>query len=195
MVFQSNTYSVLLVSASEKFNTATLPLLPPTDYWPVTLAGSVGEARRRLVDSSFDLILVNTPLPDDIGVDFSAEACAESDAGVLLLIKNELYEETYYRVLPSGVITLSKPTTVQMISQNLRVLCAMRERLRSMRRRQATVEEKIEEIRLINRAKWLLIENLHMTEPDAHRYITRQAMEQRTGKREIAEGIIRTYHK
>ncbi len=195
MVFQSDTYSVLLVSASEKFNTATLPLLPPTDYWPVTLAGSVGEARRRLVDSSFDLILVNTPLPDDIGVDFSAEACAESDAGVLLLIKNELYEETYYRVLPSGVITLSKPTTVQMISQNLRVLCAMRERLRSMRRRQATVEEKIEEIRLINRAKWLLIESLHMTEPDAHRYITRQAMEQRTGKREIAEGIIRTYHK
>ncbi|MBR2832594.1 MAG: ANTAR domain-containing protein, partial [Oscillospiraceae bacterium] len=173
MVFQSDTYSVLLVSASEKFNTATLPLLPPTDYWPVTLAGSVGEARRRLVDSSFDLILVNTPLPDDIGVDFSAEACAESDAGVLLLIKSELYEETYYRVLPSGVITLSKPTTVQMISQNLRVLCAMRERLRSMRRRQATVEEKIEEIRLINRAKWLLIESLHMTEPDAHRYITR----------------------
>ena len=56
-----------------------------------------------------------------------------------------------------------------------------------------TVDEKIEELRLVNRAKWLLIECLHMTEPDAHRYITRQAMEQRTGKREIAENIIRTY--
>ena len=38
-----------------------------------------------------------------------------------------------------------------------------------------------------------VIEYLHMTEADAHRYITRQAMEQRTGKREIAESVIRTY--
>ncbi len=155
--------------------------------------GSVSEARRRLVNGSFDLIAINSPLPDDIGVEFAMEACAETDAGVLLLIKSELYDETYYRVLPSGVILLSKPTNLPMISQNLRALCAMRERLRSLRRHQDTVEERIEEIRLINRAKWLLIECLHMTEPEAHRYITHQAMEQRLGKRQIAENIIRTY--
>ena len=184
---------MLLVSASEKFNTATLPLLPSTDYWPVTVAGSIAEARRMMINTSFDLVLVNAPLPDDMGADFAAEACAESDAGVLLLIRSELYETTYYRLLSSGVITLSKPTSLQTMSQTLRVLCAIRERLRGMRRHQATVEEKIEELRLVSRAKWLLIECLHMTEPDAHRYITRQAMEQRTSKKEIAENIIRTY--
>ena len=166
-----------------------------TDYYPVTVTGSVSDARRRMLGGSYDLVIVNAPLPDDLGVDFAVEVCSESDAGVLLLIRGELYEETYYQVLPAGVITLAKPTNAQMISQNLRVLCATRERLRAVREHQTTVEEKIEEIRLINRAKWLLIECLHMTEPDAHRYITRQAMEQRTGKREIAEGIIRTYHK
>ena len=146
-----------------------------------------------MVNAAFDLILVNAPLPDGMGIDFAAEACAESDAGVLLLIRSELFEETYYKVLPAGVITLPKPTSTQMVSQSLRVLCAIRERLRLMRQHQATVEEKIEEMRLVNRAKWLLIECLHMTEPDAHRYITRQAMEERTSKREIAESIIRTY--
>ena len=80
-----------------------------------------------------------------------------------------------------------------MVSQNLRVLCAMRERLRHMKSKQATVEEKIEEIRLTNRAKWLLIECLHMTEPDAHRYIARKAMDQKITKREAAEQIIQTY--
>ena len=184
---------MLLVSASEKFNTATLPLLPVTDFWPVTIASSVAEARRRMVNASFDLILVNSPLPDDMGTDFAEEACAGSDAGVLLLIRSELYEETYYKVLPSGVIALPKPLSRQALSQSLRVLCAIRERLRNMRKQQATVEEKIEELRLVNRAKWLLIQSLHMTEEDAHRYITRQAMEQRTGKREIAESVIRTY--
>ena len=184
---------MLLVSASAKFNTAALPLLPVTDYYPVTVVGSVSEARRRMLGENCDLVIVNAPLPDDLGVDFAVELCTESDAGVLLLIKNELYEETYYQVLPAGVITLAKPTNLQMISQNLRVLCATRERLRAVREHQTTVEEKIEEIRCINRAKWLLIECLHMTEPDAHRYITRQAMEQRTGKKEIAESVIRTY--
>jgi len=146
-----------------------------------------------MLSASFDLILVNAPLPDDMGIDFAVEACAESDAGVLLLVRSELFDETYYKVLPSGVITLSKPTSIQTLSQMLRILCAIRERLRGMRRHQATVDEKIEELRLVNRAKWLLIECLHMTEAEAHRHITRQAMEQRTGKREIAENIIRTY--
>ena len=193
MVFRSDTYSVLLVSDSEKINTALSSLLPATDYWPVTVVKSVAEARRRLVSTAFDLILVNAPLPDDMGVEFAEETCAAGDAGVLLLVRSELYEDTYERVLPSGVIVLSKPTNLQALSQALRVLCAVRERLRALRRQQATVEEKIEELRLVNRAKWLLIECLHMTEPEAHRYITRQAMEQRASKREIAEHVIQTY--
>lgn len=92
-----------------------------------------------------------------------------------------------------GVLTLSKPTNMQMVAQNLRILCATRERMRQMEAKQATVEEKIEEIRLVNRAKWLLIECLGMTEPEAHRYIEKQSMDQRISKREAAEAVIKTY--
>ena len=91
------------------------------------------------------------------------------------------------------MLTLSKPTTMTMVAQSLRVLCATRERLRKVEERQATVEEKIEEIRLVNRAKWLLIQYLSMTETDAHRYIEKQAMDLRTSKRRVAEDIIQTY--
>ena len=55
MVFQANTYSVLLVSASEKNVAATLPLLPPSDFYPVAVAGSVNEARRRLMEESYSV--------------------------------------------------------------------------------------------------------------------------------------------
>lgn len=193
MVFRNDTYSVLLVSASEKMNEVITSLLPATDYWPVTIVKSVNEARRRLLEEPCDLIIINSPLPDGAGIRFSMDACAAGDAGVLLLVKNENYEDIYEQVLPAGVVTLSKPTNTQMVSQNLRVLCAMRERLRQIKSKQATVEEKIEEIRLINRAKWLLIECLHMTEQEAQRYILRQAMERNVTKREIAEHIVRTY--
>ena len=51
------------------------------------------------------------------------------------------------------------------------------------------------DIRTVNRAKWLLIENLGMTEKDAHYYIEKQAMDTRMSRREVAVGIIRTYDK
>ena len=193
MVFQEQTYSVLIVSATDRFVQSIMPLLPVTDYWPVTTAGSVGEARRLLVEASFDIVLINAPLPDDFGMRLAVDICSTTGAGVLLLVKNDLYDDVYAKMVTRGVMTLSKPTSLQMVAQNLRLLCATRERLRHMEARQATVEEKIQEIRLVNRAKWLLIECMHMTEPEAHRYIERQAMDLRITKRQAAEQIISTY--
>lgn len=51
----------------------------------------------------------------------------------------------------------------------------------------------MEEIRLVHRAKWLLINELKMEEPQAHRYIEKQAMDLCTSKRQVAEDIIRAY--
>ena len=193
MVFQERTYSVLIVTATDRFTNSVMPLLPVTDYLPVTTARSVGEARRKIAETDFDIVLINAPLPDDFGMRLAIDICTNSGAGVLLLVKNDLFNDIYAKVVGYGVITLSKPTNSQMVTQNLRILCATRECMRQMQARQATVEEKIEEIRLINRAKWLLIECLSMTEPEAHRYIEKQSMDARISKREVAENIIKTY--
>ncbi len=181
------------MSASEKFNAAIVKLLPVTDYWPVTTARSIAEGKRRQVEQSYDIVLINAPLPDDFGMRFAVDLCESSDAGVLLLVKSELYDDVYAEVVTCGVMTLSKPVPMQTVSQTLRILCATRERLRKVEQRQSSVEEKIEEIRLVNRAKWLLIECLNMTEGEAHRYIEKQSMDLRTSRRQVAEDIIRTY--
>ena len=193
MVFRERTYSVLIVTASDSFVSSVMPLLPMTDYWPVTTARSVGEARRRIAETAFDIVLINAPLPDDFGMRLAIDICTNSGAGVLLMVKNDLFNDIYAKVVNYGVITLSKPTNLQMVTQSLRILCATRERMRQMEAKQATVEEKIEEIRLVNHAKWLLIQCLSMTEPEAHRYIEKQSMDERISKREVAENIIKTY--
>lgn len=193
MVFQERTYSVLLVSASEKLNSTVLPLLPSTDYWPVHTVKSVSEAQRRLLEQSYDIVLINAPLSDDFGLQLAISTCAGSSAGVLLLVHSDVYNEVYAKSVVHGVVTLSKPTSLQMIAQSLRVLCATRERLRSMEEKRLTVEQKIEEMRTVNRAKWLLIEHEGMTEAEAHRRIEKQSMDRRLSKREIAEQLIQTY--
>lgn len=193
MIFLDKTYSVLLVSASGNFNKIAMELLPPTDYYPVVTATCVSDAKRRLLEQSYDIVIINAPLADDFGMRLAIDACSNSNAGVLLLVKNEYYNDIYAKVVEFGVLTLPKPTTTPMISQTLRILCATRERMRQVEAKQATVAEKMDEIRLVNRAKWLLIECLNMTEAEAHRYIEKQSMDQRVSKREIAENIIKTY--
>ena len=193
MVFQERTYGVLIVSASEKFSDATRALLPPTDYWPVDMARSAGEARRAMLESAYDLVLIQTPLRDEFGSRLAVDICQSSGAGVLLLVRKEVYDDVYAKVMEQGVMVLPVPTSSQMVAQTLRIMCAARERLRRMEEKQATVEEKIEEIRLVNRAKWLLIERLGMTEGEAHRYVEKQAMDLRLSRKEVAENIIKTY--
>ena len=56
----------------------------------------------------------------------------------------------------------------------------------------AKKEEKMQEIRLVNRAKWLLISKDGLTEDEAHHRIEKLAMDRCITKREIAEYIIMT---
>ena len=90
-------------------------------------------------------------------------------------------------------MTLEKPLGKGEFLRALTFLCGVRNRMRSLEMRTASVEEKMEEVKIVNRAKWLLIDQLKMTEPSAHRYIEKTAMDRCISKREIAEIIIRTY--
>ena len=89
-------------------------------------------------------------------------------------MKNDRYPEVYGKVMEHGVLAVSKPTSTQMVAQSLRVMCTMRERLRMMEAKQATVEDKISEIRLFNRAKWLLIQQEGISEADAQHRLEKQ---------------------
>ena len=52
---------------------------------------------------------------------------------------------------------------------------------------------KMLDIKIINRAKWALINSLNMSEDEAHRYIEKQAMDKCISKRNIADEILKTY--
>jgi response regulator NasT len=65
--------------------------------------------------------------------------------------------------------------------------------LQEMQKENRELRLKIEDIRIIDRAKCVLISRLNLSEEEAHRAIEKQAMDMRTPKRAIAEGILKTY--
>ena len=190
MLFRDRTYSVLIVSASEKFNKSIAQLLPMGEYWPVRQAASEGEARRLLLEASFDIVIINSPLPDGPGIKLSCDVCDSTGSSVMLFVRSDNYDDICCKVTESGVVCVSKPSHRSTLEQTLRVMCATRERLVKAEMKHATVEQRMEEIRVINSAKWKLIEG-GMSENEAHKYIERQAMDLRVTKKEIAEDILR----
>lgn len=186
-------YSVLVVSAAKNFNDAMLAMLPEAKYSPVHIVASVSAAGRALTERSFDFVIINSPLPDDIGTRFAIDACEARNTVVLLMVRAELHADIYEKVAEHGVFTLPKPTSKPTLHMALAWMSSARERLRKSEKKTLSIEDKMEEIRIVNRAKWLLIRELKMEEPEAHRYIEKQAMDRCVTRREVAEEIVKTY--
>ena len=91
MVFNEQTYSVLVVSAAQKFQEALTQMLPGSEYYPVCTVTNIAAARRELLSRSFDFIIVNAPLPDEFGTRFAIDASQNPGSVVLLLVRAEVY--------------------------------------------------------------------------------------------------------
>ena len=113
----------------------------------------------------------------------------------MMMVKNDVYEQVSYKVEEYGVLTLPRPCTAQQAFQTMKLLLATKQRLKALEQKTASLEEKMKEIRLVNRAKGLLMDNLKFTEQEAHRYIEKAAMDNCRKKSEIAQNIINTYGK
>ena len=193
MSLKERIYSILIVSATDSFTSAFADLLPEARYSPVDTVTSISVAKRVLAEKTYDFVIINTPLPDDAGTRFAIDTCTTKQSAVLLLVKNDIHAGIHDRVAEYGVFTLPKPISKVTMTHALNWLESARERLRQFEKKTISIEDKMAEIRLVNKAKWLLISELKMSEPDAHRYVEKQAMDRCVSRRCIAEEIIKTY--
>ncbi|MEE0410057.1 MAG: ANTAR domain-containing protein [Clostridia bacterium] len=193
MSLKERVYSVLIVSAAEGFNDALSTLLPTSKYSPTNFVSNISAAKRALAERAFDFVIINSPLPDDIGTRFAIDTGSSKETVVLLMVRAELQAEIYDKVAEHGVFVLPKPTSKPTMAIALSWLSSAREKLRKTEKKTLSIEEKMEEIRIVNRAKWILIRELKLDEPEAHRYIEKQAMDRCISKRIVAEEIIKTY--
>ena len=193
MSLQERVYSVLVVSASEKFNQALPEMLPVSTFSPVSTVAAVSAAKRAVSERDFDFVIINSPLPDDTGLRFALDTVSSYPTVVLFLARAEQYVDAYDKLAEHGVFLLQKPLSKAIFQLATGWLISARERIRKTEKKTLSIEEKMAEIRLVNRAKWLLISEVKMTEPDAHRYIEKAAMDRCIPRRQVAEEIIKTY--
>ena len=114
MSLKEQVYSVLIVSASENLNAALEKLLPESQYDPVHTVSSISAAKRAFAEKAYDFILINSPLPDDIGTRFAIDVCNSKGTVVLLMIPKEVFSSINWRniIYPAVVFMVGLPEVI-----------------------------------------------------------------------------------
>lgn len=193
MILQKEPQSVLIVSSAQKGSDFLLSALNKQDFDPIEVVSSAGEGRRRVAEKDYDIVFINSPLSDEFGDDFAFEVCEKTYSGMIMLVKSEIYEQMCYKMEASGICCLPKPLPMQFLVQSLHMIISTRTRLIHLKKQTENLKDKMNEIKIVNRAKLLLMQKLGMNESDAHRYIEKRAMDSSLKRSDVALELIKTY--
>ena len=183
-------HSILIVSGADKFDALIRRILRPGTFMSVEFRKSAAAARRCLLERYFDIVVVNAPLPDEYGTEFTKDIAGRlTDASVFIIVPSESYGDVLEQVTDYGIMVAAKPLPEIQVRYAIRFLCAQQDKIRRLKMKIRSMEEKTEEIRIVSKAKCLLVARNHMSEDEAHRYIGRQAMNQGISRRRAAEQI------
>ena len=117
------------------------------------------------------------------GASAAVDAAERSSAAILLLTDDAALPR---RCIRAGVMT-AHPDELAVV---LPSLLATAERLRTLRDKTSSLQQRLDDSRIVARAKLLLISRLGMSEGDAHRYIEKTAMDSCLPRRDVAEGTL-----
>jgi len=157
------------------------------------VARSAGEARRILIERVFDLLVINAPLSDENGVRFAVDVIGGKANQVILMVKREYADEIAAKVEDYGVFTVEKPLSHASFWLALKMTNAAYNRTKNVISENDRLKKSLADLRLVNRAKCLLIEKLCLSEEEAHREMEKMAMDTRLEKVELAKRIIKQY--
>ncbi len=183
----------LVVSKNERNAQAIKVLLEQEGYTELTIVTSAVEAKKCIAVYDFNLIFIYTPLEDEVGLNLSVYLAEQTHAGVFIALSEKTALQMQERLSASGVVTLNKPLTAEVLHQSISVWNTLAVRINLLERENAQLKSRLKEIKLIDRAKCVLMQCLAMSEPQAHKFIERQAMDLRISKKRVAEQVLNTY--
>ena len=183
-------HSMLVVSSSDQFDPVVKRSLPEGDFMTIDFLRSASSARRNILERYYDIVVINAPLQDDNGIDLAMDIAEDSNISVLIVTTTDIYGDVLDHVTDRGILAIQKPFPRGLLNKSIRFLISIQNRMQRLKAETNAAKEKLEEVRIVSRAKVLLIEKKGMTEDEAHKFIGSEAMNEGISRRRAAERIM-----
>ena len=139
-----------------------------------------------------DLVIMDVKMPRRDGIDAASEIASKRIAPIVILTafsQRELVE----RARDAGAMAyLVKPFSITDLVPAIEVAVSRFSEIAALENEVATLGDRLETRKLVERAKGLLQSKHQMTEPEAFKWIQRAAMDRRTTMRRVAEVVLET---
>nr|WP_211176685.1 response regulator [Pseudonocardia acidicola] len=137
-----------------------------------------------------DLVIMDIKMPKVDGIEAAATIVEEKIAPVVMLTafsQRDLIE----RARDAGAMAyLVKPFARHELVPAIELAVSRFAEKRALEDEVATLNERLETRKVVDRAKGLLMTRQQMTEPEAFRWIQRTAMDRRTTMKAVAEAVV-----
>ena len=183
----------LLVSRLSTAVNVLKGLLEENSYEVENVVSDSKSALEYADDTVYDIVVINAPIDDGSGIELSIKISRETVCGVILLVQSDKAGFVGKEVIDYGVVVVPKPINKMLFRQSLGVVRAAQKRYAGLSKENKRLKSTIEEAKIINRAKFLLMHYLSLSEDRAHKYIEKQAMDMRISRVEVARQILKTY--
>ncbi len=170
-------------------------LLTDNSYTVGAVVSKADAALHMANDPIYDVVVINAPIEDESGIELSMRISRDTVCGVVLLVQDNKAGAVGRKVADYGVAVVPKPINKMLFRQSLNMVRAAVKRYAYLSAENEKLKSRLEETKIINRAKFLLMQYLSLSEDRAHKYIEKQAMDMRISKAEAARRILITYGK
>ena len=138
------------------------------------------------------LVIMDVKMPRRDGIDAASEIASKRIAPIVVLTafsQRDLVE----RARDAGAMAyLVKPFTISDLIPAIELAVSRFSEFTELEREVATLSDRLETRKLVERAKGLLQAKQGMTEPEAFKWIQRAAMDRRTTMKRVAEVVLET---
>jgi response regulator NasT len=163
------------------------------DSFMVIFAGQGENLLDAVRRTSPDVVIVDMARPDRDGLDSVRALNAQALLPVLMFIDEDdphFMEEAIAAGVCSYHVGVVAPAAIKPI---LRTAMAVFQRMRGLQSQLAEAQEQIEARQVVDAAKRLLMAQDKMSEPAAHRFLQRRAMDQQKKLNEVAAAFLRDH--
>jgi response regulator NasT len=176
---------VLIISTNDDITAMFVDALKSIGAADITVADKFNDG--------FDVAVFNLPLEGRFGLEEAATAAKSDNVFVIAAAAAKNIDKIIEKIGDNPLMLIAKPFKADALALTMRNLWVSAVKAFAMRGRLAEAENKIADLKLIDRAKFVLAEYLSLTEAEAHRYIQKNAMDRRVRQAEVAKEILRTY--
>jgi two-component system, response regulator PdtaR len=183
---------VLIAEDDENARSVLIDLLAALGHLVVAEAGTGREAFERAAEIGPDVVLLDVHMPDGSGIEAAEKITSRYPHIAVVLFSGDQAVSLSERDITatSAIAFLPKPTPPKILDSTLRLAVTRARELSSARKDASEARQQLENRKVIERAKGILMRRTGSSEQEAYRILQRTSQDRSVPMVEIAKAVL-----